>query len=150
MSRRTRRSTSSSPFVQSIVVDAGPLVAFFKRRDRDHVRVSRFLRVNQCALLTTWPVMAEAWHLIGYPARLAFMRWAVGGGIAVLELGPDDGSAMLLLPEKYRDRPLDLADASLVVLAERLGIAEILTVDRADFDVYRLSGNRRFVQVLAA
>jgi len=39
---------------------------------------------------------------------------------------------------------------SLVVVAERLGITEILTVDRADFDVYRLSGNRRFVQVLAA
>lgn len=56
---------------------------------------------------------------------------------------------MLALLEKYRDRPMDLADASLVVLAERLGITEILTVDRADFDVYRLSGNRRFVQVLA-
>lgn len=150
MSRRTRKSTSSAPFVQSIVVDAGPLVALFKRRDRDHARVSRFLRVNQCALLTTWPVMTEAWHLIGEPARLAFMRWAVGGGIAVLELGPDDGSAMLALLEKYRDRPMDLADASLVVLAERLGVTEILTIDRADFDVYRLSGNRRFVQVLAA
>jgi len=37
---------------------------------------------------------------------------------------------------------------SLAVLAERLGITEILTVDRAGFDVYRLSGNRRFVQVL--
>jgi predicted nucleic acid-binding protein len=136
--------------VQSIVVDAGPLVALFKRRDRDHARVSRFLRMSQCALLTTWPVMTEAWHLIGEAARLPFMRWAVGGGIAVLELGPDDGSAMLALLEKYRDRPMDLADASLVVLAERLGITEILTIDRADFDVYRLSGNRRFVQVLAA
>ena len=96
MSRRTRKSTSSVPFVQSIVVDAGPLVAFFRRRDRDHARVS------------------------------------------------------LVLIEKYRDRPMDLADASLVVLAERLGVTEILTIDRADFDVYRLSANRRFVQVLAA
>lgn len=135
--------------MQSIVVDAGPLVALFKRRDRDHARVSRFLRTNQCALLTTWPVVTEAWHLIGEPARLTFMRWVVDGGIAVLELEPDDGSAMLVLLEKYRDRPMDLADASLVLLAERLGIAEILTVDRADFDVYRLSGNRRFVQVLS-
>ncbi len=66
----------------------------------------------------------------------------------VLELGPEDGSAMLALLEKYRDRPMDLADASLVVLAGRLGITDILTIDRADFDVYRLSGNRRFVQVL--
>lgn len=55
---------------------------------------------------------------------------------------------MLALLQKYRDRPMDLANASLVVLAGRLGVAEILTIDRADFDVYRLAGNRRFVQVL--
>ena len=58
--------------------------------------------------------------------------------------------AMLALLEKYRDRPMNLTDASLVVLADRLGITEILTIDRSDFDVYRISGNRRFVQVLAA
>jgi hypothetical protein len=96
--------------VQSIVVDAGPLVALLKRRDRDRARVSRFPRVNQCALLTTWPVLVE----------------------------------------KNRDRPMDMADASLVVLAERPGVTEIPTIGRADFYVYRLSGNRRFVQVLAA
>ena len=78
------------------------------------------------------------------------MRWAVGGGIAVLELGAEEGSALFALLEKYPDRPMDLADASLVVLAERLGINEILTVERSDFDVYQLSGDRRFVQVLEA
>jgi predicted nucleic acid-binding protein len=134
--------------MQNIVVDAGPLVALFKRRDRDHARVLRFLRENRCALLTTWPVVTEAWHLIGEPVRLRFMHWVVTGGVAVLEMAPEDGPAMHSLLQKYRDRPMDLADASLVVLAERLGITDILTVDRADFDVYRLSGNRRFVQVL--
>lgn len=49
---------------------------------------------------------------------------------------------------RKRDRPMDLADASLVVLAERLAVTEILSVDRADFDLYRLTGARRFVQVL--
>lgn len=107
------------------------------------------MQENPCVLVTTWLVATEAWHLLGAPARLKFMRWVAAGGVAVLELGPEDGLAMLALLEKYRDRPMDLADASLVVLAERLGITEILTVDRADFDVYRLSGNRRFVQVLA-
>ena len=135
--------------MQSIVVDSGPLVALFKRRDRDHLRVSRFLRENRCALLTTWPVLTEAWHLIAEPVRLTFMRWVVAGGVAVLELAPENGSSMLALLEKYRDRPMDLADASLVMLAERLGISDILTIDRADFDIYRLPGNRRFVQVLA-
>lgn len=107
------------------------------------------MQENPCALVTTWLVATEVWHLLGASARLKFMRWVAAGGVAVLELGPEDGSAMLGLLEKYRDRPMDLADASLVVLADRLGISDILTVDRADFDVYRLSGNRRFVQVLA-
>lgn len=135
--------------MRSIVADTGPLVALFRSRDPDHARVKRFLQENPCALVTTWLVATEAWHLLGVPARLKFMRWVAAGGVAVLELGPEDGSAMLLLLEKYRDRPMDLADASLVVLADRLGITDILTVDRSDFDVYRLSGNRRFVQVLA-
>lgn len=150
MPQRTRRSTCGAPSVRSIVVDAGPLVALFKRRDRDHLRVSRFLRQNPCALVTTWPVLTEAWHLIGAAARLDFMRWSLAGGVAVLEIGDEGAAFMMKLLEKYQDRPMDLADASLVVLAERLGIEEILTTDRADFDVYRLSGDRRFVQVLAS
>lgn len=99
-------------------------------------------------LLTTWLVATEAWHLLSVPARLGFMRWIVAGGAAVFDLGTDGGAKMLALLEKYRDRPMDVADASLVVLAERSGVSEILTIDRADFDVYQFSRGRRFVQVL--
>jgi hypothetical protein len=134
--------------VRSVLADTGPLVALFARRDRDHARVVRFLRDNPCLLVTTWPVATEAWHLLAPSARLGYARWLLGGGAAILELGEDDHSAMLALLERYRDRPMDIADASLVTVAERTGINEILTVDRADFDVYRLAKGRRFVQVL--
>lgn len=134
--------------MRNIVADTGPVVALFRRRDRDHVRVVQYLRENPCLLVTTCHVVTEAWHLLSGPARLEMMRWIDAGGAAVFEIDPDGAKRMLVLLEKYRDRPMDLADASLVVLAERIGVNEILTIDRSDFDVYRLSGGRRFEQVM--
>ena len=135
--------------MRNIVADTGPLVALFRSRDPEHARVTHYLKSNPCTLVTTWLVITEAWHLLGAPAQIKLMRWIAAGGIAVLEMRPEDSSAMVLLLEKYRDRPMELADASLVVLACRLGITEILTIDRSDFDVYRLPGNRRFVQAMS-
>ena len=134
--------------MRNIVADTGPLVALFYRRDRNHTRVREFLRENPCVLVTTWPVATEVWHLLPASARLEFMQWIGRGGVALFDIAPEDPRAMLDLLEKYKDRPMDLADASLVVLAQRLGIAEVLTVDHGDFDTYRLAGRRRFVQVL--
>jgi len=134
--------------VRSVLVDTGPLVALFKRRDRHHAPVAKFLRQTPCLLITTWLVATEAWHLLSAPARLGFVRWIAGGGLAVVELGPDAAADLLRLLEKYRDRPMDLADASLVLLAQKLGVGDILTVDRADFDTYRLANKARFNQVL--
>lgn len=86
--------------------------------------------------------------MLSGPARLEMMRWIAAGGAGVFEIDADGAKRMLELLEKYRDRPMDIADASLVLLAERVGVNEILTIDRADFDVYRLPDRRRFVQVL--
>jgi uncharacterized protein len=134
--------------VRNIVVDTGPVVALFRRRDKHHAPVVRFLRDNPCLLVTTCHVVTEAWHLLSGTARLGMMRWINAGGAAMFEIDADGAQRMLVLLDKYRDRPMDIADASLVVLAERIGVNEILTIDRADFDVYRLADGRSLVQVL--
>lgn len=64
--------------------------------------------------------------------------------VRVAALGAVDYPRMRELMGKYRDLPMDLADASLVRVAERDGIATVFTVDRRDFSVYRIYGRRRF------
>ena len=79
---------------------------------------------------------------------MRMMRWIKGGGATVTEFDDEASARLVELLEKYRDLPMDLADASLLLLAQKKGILKILTLDRRDFLVYRLSGNKRFDLVL--
>lgn len=135
--------------MRNILVDTGPIVALIDKDDAHHRRVVAFAKKNPCVLITTWPVMTEAWHLVQEHARIRLAQWALLGGVQIFDMGPDAPARILTLLEKYRDRPMDLADASLVLLAEETGINEILTIDRNDFDTYRLPGGKAFVQSLS-
>ena len=136
--------------MRNILVDTGPIVALLHRDDKHHKRVTSFIKKCGCGLLTTWPVMTEAWHLLPAQGRIALTGWALNGGVTVLDLGEDVMAELDRLLRRYLDRPMDLADASLVLLAERTDLTEILTIDRADFDGYRLADGRTFQQVMPA
>ena len=69
--------------------------------------------------------------------QLAFLSWINRGGLTILELAPDALQRIIDLTAKYRDRPMDLADASLVVLALQTGVKNIISLD-SDFHIYRL------------
>lgn len=134
--------------MQKLLVDTGPLVALLHEADRHHRTVTTYLKSFRGSLLTTWPVMTEVWHILPIRARLKFVRWATLS-LAILDTGEGATNELLRLLEKYKDRPMDLADASLVLLAERTGVFDIMTIDRNDFDVYRARGNIKFRQVLS-
>jgi len=140
--------------MRNIAADTGPLVSFLYQNDPDHRLVRAFLRDNAVALVTTWPVMAEAWHLLlgraGIKPALALMRWANAGGLRVASPREDDPEALLELLERYADHPMDLADATLVLLAERGDIGEVLTIDRPEFASYRTRDGRSLVNALPA
>jgi predicted nucleic acid-binding protein len=74
----------------------------------------------------------------GHEGQAALWRWPSTGRLGLLDLTNEEVDRMATLMAKYRDRPMDLADASLIVAAERLGTKQIFTIDH-DFHVYRLS-----------
>ncbi len=134
--------------MKQLLLDTGPLIALFARRDADHALVRDYLRDSQAHLLTTWPVVTEAWHLLAPSQRLTLVRWIKSGGATIAPFDDEAGNQLIDWLEKYRDLPMDLADASLVLLAQKTGIIDILTLDRRDFLTYRLPGNKRFRLVL--
>jgi len=80
-------------------------------------------------------------------AQLDFLEWTYRGGLRIVELGNTDLERIIELTRKYRDRPMDLSDASLVVASELLGIRQIMSIDR-DFEIYRRADNKQLENIL--
>lgn len=133
--------------MQSALVDSGPLIALFDRDDKYHRRVRGFLKTHSLRLVTTWPVLTEVCALLPRPAVADFLEFVSRGGVGVEDMTTADVPAMLDLLRKYADRPMDLADASLVVLATRTGRDAILSLD-SDFWIYQMPGKRAFRNLL--
>ena len=136
--------------MSAALVDTGPLVALFVRNDPDHARVAAFLRDFRGTLLTTLPVLTEVCHFLTPQVALRALRWVEAGGTALVDSPPAELGEVIGLMEKYADRPMDLADASLVWLGARTGVREILTLDAADFGVFRTRQGKPFKNLLAA
>ena len=117
------------------------------RSDRHHRQVSRFLMEYQGKLLSTWPVLAEACHFLPERVQVRFLRWAAAGGLNVIELHESALATIADWKEKYRDLPMDLADASLLWGYEQTGGSGILTIDLRDFAAYRLPDGKALVPV---
>ena len=128
-----------------ILVDAGPLVALVDADDQYHKKCVAALKVLQEPLVTVWPPVTEAMYLLGDlpKAQEALWEMLARGVLQLLPLDLTDIPRMRELMNKYADRPMDLADAALVRVAEREGIRKIFTLDREDFSVYRLHGRVR-------
>lgn len=128
--------------------DAGPLVAMVDHRDVHHERcVDALNAMPDGEMVTTWPCLTEAMYLVGRAAgaRGQEVLWDYfsDGLVGVYTPDPGEWIRMRALMRQYGDTPMDLADASLVSAAERLGIHRVFTVDR-HFRAYRISGAHAF------
>ena len=124
------------------LTDTGPLVGLIDGTDQYHATCTAALAdLPAEPLLTTWPCLAEAMYMLGQRGgyRYQAVLWNMyHDGLLVLhELTPAETARMAALMEQYRDLPMDLADASLVAVAESLGLRRVFTIDR-QFYVYRL------------
>ena len=130
----------------AVLVDTGPLVALLDRSDPDHVACQETLSSLSDSMVTVWPVITEAMYMLRayWQAQEALWEMIEAGAVEILPLGIDDVSRMKQLMSKYRDLPMDLADAALVRVAERERLRRIFTLDRRDFQIYRPSRIGRF------
>jgi predicted nucleic acid-binding protein len=121
----------------TLLLDTGPLLALVNRRDRHHAWVRGLLAGFDGHLVTCEAVISEAWFLaqsrLSPPERLLVLLERLA-----LEVVPAWGPRALELVWKYRDQPMDVADACLVVLAEAETGRVVVTTDARDFSVYRM------------
>ena len=131
----------------AVLVDTGPLVALLDRSDPDHVACQETLSSLNDSMVTVWPVVTEAMYMLRAYGQAQEALWEMieAGAVEILPLGVDDVPRMKELMSKFRDLPMDLADAALVRVAERERLRRIFTLDRRDFQIYRPSRIGRFV-----
>ena len=132
--------------MRSIVVDTGPLVAWFDPDDKHHHRAERWLKLHGAGFkrYTTLAVLTEALHLIDSAgAGAALLEWIAAGGLVIVAVENADLRAISARMLRYRDTPMDFADASLLWLADRLDTRSVLTIDERGFGAFRLAGGKR-------
>jgi uncharacterized protein len=132
--------------VGGVLVDAGPLVAILDRADPQHEACVTTLKTLRTTLVTVWPAFTEAMYLLGgsWLAQKALWSRLETEALALAPLDERDAPRMRELMDKYRDLPMDLADAALVRVAERDALTTIFTLDRRHFSIYRPGRRRRF------
>jgi uncharacterized protein len=132
------------------LTDAGPLIALLDADEPDHAKCIRQLQSLSAPMVTTWPAFTEAMCLVGEALRRrgreALWRVLLRGDLRIVETSASTAHRMERLMSKYRDVPMDLADASLVAVAEERRLTKVFTLDR-DFRIYRLFGRRSFAVV---
>jgi uncharacterized protein len=124
-----------------ILVDTGPLVAIADADDRDHERCLTALKRAPGPLLVPATVVVEVGYLLerelGSHAEAAFLRSFREGTFTLVHVEAADLDRMADLIERYHDLPLGSVDASVIAVAERLGIRAIATLDRRHFMVVK-------------
>jgi predicted nucleic acid-binding protein len=135
--------------VKNIIVDAGPLIALFDKDDKYHNSVIKFLKKFDGQLITSWPVITEVTHLLSFNVnvQIDFLEWLKREAVAIINLENIHLERIIQLSKKYSDVPMDLADSSLIVIAELTNITDIITID-SDYYIYKTKNKKSLNNIL--
>ena len=126
------------PSVATALCDTGPLVAMVDRFDALHGKCVEAFRQFSGSLITSWPVVTEAFYFLADLYSREFLwELILRSGIQVADIPSGNLVRIRTLMTQYATLPMDFADASLVVAAERLNLRGVFTLDRRDFLLYR-------------
>lgn len=135
-----------------IIIDTGFSLALANQKDEFHQKAkTKFQSLAKEKFITTWCVATETCYLLqeklGVDAPKLFINKISTEKLILFDLKPVHCPRIEELMKKYRDLPMDLADASLVILAEELGHGNILSVDYRDFNTYRWKNKKPFTNL---
>jgi uncharacterized protein len=128
------------------LIDTGAIVAFLDRKDKWHHRCVEIFENIRLPLATSPAILAEVFHLLRDNPRHQAAVWELfrTESVTLLPVDDEDLPNLEALMNRYRDRPMDFADATLVHLARRENLETVFTIDHDDFETYRIEGKRRF------
>lgn len=129
-----------------VLIDTGFFYALADRDDDHHQKACELYHKYNQSLATTWPVITETCHLLLSKLGDSSQEKLINGlsHIEIFDLDKSMISRIEKLMNKYKNLPMDLADASLVILAEDSNNGNILSVDYRDFGVYRWKSQKPF------
>lgn len=130
---------------RNILVDAGPLISLGRKTDKHHQRALAFAGQCESRMVSSWAVVAEAAHFLDSAQRVNIYRMLEDGFLHLEDVRDSDATRLIEITRKYPQA--DLADATLVVLAERLGVTDIATLDKTDFAIYRTKTGKHFTNL---
>ena len=102
---------SRNDSVRNTLIDAGPIIALFDRSDKYHQPIRTFLQDDDFRLITTWPAITEASHMLDFDVRaqVGLLKWIYRGGLRIHEIDASGLQRVIELTEKYRDQQIGRA-----------------------------------------
>jgi len=130
-----------------VMMDTGPWVALIDRSEGRHKECVEWLMDFKGNILSSEAVLTEVLYLLNFSTRAqsAAIDFVLSGAILLVPSNPESLKRAKRLMEKYKNIPMDYADATLVSIAEDLSIQHVVTFDRKDFGIYRLSPKQPFI-----